>query len=85
MAGNRYIYLSGTDKVIRAKLGKVGVHCVKTQQGKCYSTSFRKLDSDLLGGGESILHSYFPRSFLVRKSEERMMFHPPDGLEARFV
>lgn len=34
LAGNRYIYLSGTDKVIRAKLGKVGVHCVKTQQGK---------------------------------------------------
>lgn len=32
LAGNRYIYLSGTDKVIRAKLGKVGVHCVKTQQ-----------------------------------------------------
>uniref|UniRef100_A0A1B6DCQ5 Profilin n=1 Tax=Clastoptera arizonana TaxID=38151 RepID=A0A1B6DCQ5_9HEMI len=32
LAGSRYIYLSGTDKVIRAKLGKVGVHCVKTQQ-----------------------------------------------------
>ncbi|KAL1457996.1 hypothetical protein WDU94_008173 [Cyamophila willieti] len=32
LAGNRYIYLSGTDKVIRAKLGKVGVHCMKTQQ-----------------------------------------------------
>lgn len=36
LAGNRYIYLSGTDKVIRAKLGKVGVHCVKTQQGSLY-------------------------------------------------
>lgn len=34
LAGSRYIYLSGTDRVIRAKLGKVGVHCVKTQQGK---------------------------------------------------
>jgi len=33
LAGNRYIYLSGTDRVIRAKLGKVGVHCMKTQQG----------------------------------------------------
>lgn len=32
LAGNRYIYLSGTDRVIRAKLGKVGVHCMKTQQ-----------------------------------------------------
>lgn len=38
LAGNRYIYLSGTDKVIRAKLGKVGVHCVKTQQGSvCFT------------------------------------------------
>jgi len=34
LAGNRYIYLSGTDRVIRAKLGKVGVHCMKTQQGR---------------------------------------------------
>uniref|UniRef100_A0A1B6GLZ1 Profilin n=1 Tax=Cuerna arida TaxID=1464854 RepID=A0A1B6GLZ1_9HEMI len=32
LAGQRYIYLSGTDRVIRAKLGKVGVHCVKTNQ-----------------------------------------------------
>lgn len=32
LGGCRFIYLSGTDKVIRAKLGKVGVHCVKTQQ-----------------------------------------------------
>lgn len=34
LAGQRYIYLSGTDRVIRAKLGKMGVHCMKTQQGK---------------------------------------------------
>lgn len=34
LAGQRYIYLSGTDRVIRAKLGKVGVHCMKTQQGE---------------------------------------------------
>lgn len=32
LAGNRYIYLSGTERVIRAKLGKVGVHCMKTAQ-----------------------------------------------------
>lgn len=32
LAGNRYIYLSGTDRVIRAKFGKVGVHCMKTTQ-----------------------------------------------------
>jgi profilin len=30
--GQRYIYLSGTDRVIRAKFGKIGVHCMKTQQ-----------------------------------------------------
>jgi Profilin. len=40
LAGNRYIYLSGTDKVIRAKLGKVGVHCMKTQQGECEAALF---------------------------------------------
>lgn len=34
LAGQRYIYLSGTDRVIRAKYGKIGVHCMKTQQGK---------------------------------------------------
>jgi len=32
LAGQRYIYLSGTDRVVRAKFGKVGVHCMKTQQ-----------------------------------------------------
>ncbi|VEN46841.1 unnamed protein product [Callosobruchus maculatus] len=37
LAGNRYIYLSGTDRVIRAKLGKVGVHCMKTTQGMLFS------------------------------------------------
>lgn len=36
LASVRYIYLSGTDKVIRAKQGKVGAHCVKTQQSKLY-------------------------------------------------
>lgn len=36
LAGNRYIYLSGTDRVVRAKLGKVGVHCMKTTQGEFY-------------------------------------------------
>jgi len=32
LAGQRYIYLSGTDRVVRAKYGKVGVHCMKTNQ-----------------------------------------------------
>nr|XP_036229889.1 profilin isoform X1 [Bactrocera oleae]XP_036229890.1 profilin isoform X1 [Bactrocera oleae]XP_036229891.1 profilin isoform X1 [Bactrocera oleae] len=33
LAGQRYIYLSGTDRVVRAKLGRSGVHCMKTTQG----------------------------------------------------
>jgi profilin len=37
LAGQRYIYLSGTDRVIRAKLGKVGIHCFKTQQAMIVS------------------------------------------------
>lgn len=45
LAGQRYIYLSGTDRVIRAKLGKVGVHCMKTQQGK---TNIRMLNDSKL-------------------------------------
>jgi len=32
LAGERYIYLSGDDKIIRAKKGKIGVHVVKTKQ-----------------------------------------------------
>lgn len=35
LAGQRYIYLSGTDRVVRAKLGRSGVHCMKTTQGEC--------------------------------------------------
>jgi len=38
LAGTRYIYLSGTEKVIRAKLGKVGIHCMKTTQAVVIST-----------------------------------------------
>lgn len=34
LAGQRYIYLSGSDRIIRAKLGRNGVHCMKTTQGK---------------------------------------------------
>lgn len=34
LAGSRYIYLSGSDRVVRAKLGRNGVHCMKTQQGE---------------------------------------------------
>jgi len=32
LAGQRYIYLSGSEHIIRAKHGKSGVHCMKTAQ-----------------------------------------------------
>lgn len=51
LVGTRYFYLSGTDRVIRAKLGKVGVHCVKTTQGN------RKRSLTATGGQKLI--SYF--------------------------
>ncbi|PNF20332.1 Profilin [Cryptotermes secundus] len=49
LAGNRYIYLSGTDRVIRAKLGKVGVHCMKTQQEAVQHDSVMKVFKRLAG------------------------------------
>ena len=35
IAGTRYMFLSNTDKVIRAKKGTSGVHTIKTTQGEC--------------------------------------------------
>lgn len=32
IAGTRYMYLSSTDRVVRAKKGTNGVHAIKTQQ-----------------------------------------------------
>ncbi|XP_064119996.1 profilin-like [Macrobrachium rosenbergii] len=32
MGGEKFFYLSGTDKVIRCKKGKSGMHCMKTLQ-----------------------------------------------------
>lgn len=32
IGGERYIYLSGDEKIIRAKKAKIGVHCMKTKQ-----------------------------------------------------
>ena len=34
IAGTRYMFLSNTDKVVRAKKGTSGVHTIKTTQGK---------------------------------------------------
>merc|ERR1712071_459597 len=33
LAGVRYIFLSGTDRVLRAKKNKSGLHCMKTEKG----------------------------------------------------
>lgn len=32
LAGTRYIFLSGTDRVLRAKKNKTGLHCMKTEK-----------------------------------------------------
>jgi len=32
IGGEKYVYLSGTDKVIRCKRGKSGIHCMRTNQ-----------------------------------------------------
>lgn len=45
LAGQRHIYLSGTDRVVRAKLGKTGVHCMKTTQGENHKRITFKLFS----------------------------------------
>lgn len=42
LAGQRYIYLSGTDRIVRAKLGRNGVHCMKTGQGKAFNLAQNK-------------------------------------------
>lgn len=42
LAGQRYIYLSGTDRIVRAKLGRNGVHCMKTGQGKAFNYAQKK-------------------------------------------
>ena len=34
VAGTRYIYLSGSDVLVRARKGTDGLHCTKTSQGR---------------------------------------------------
>ena len=34
VAGTRYMFLSADERVVRAKKGTSGVHCIKTVQGK---------------------------------------------------
>ena len=46
LAGTRYIFLSGTDRVLRAKKNKSGLHCMKTEKGESWfaCSCFRPLD-----------------------------------------
>ena len=37
IGGTKYMYLSATDRVVRAKRGTSGVHCIKTVQGESES------------------------------------------------
>ena len=38
VGGTKYMYISSTDRVVRAKKGTSGLHCIKTVQGKlCYN------------------------------------------------
>ena len=34
IGGVKYMFLSATDRVVRAKKGTSGVHCIKTVQGR---------------------------------------------------
>ena len=34
VGGTKYMYISSTDRVVRAKKGTSGVHCIKTVQGE---------------------------------------------------
>ena len=34
IGGTKYMFLSATDRVVRAKRGTSGVHCIKTVQGE---------------------------------------------------
>ena len=39
IGGVKYMFLSATDRVVRAKKGTSGVHCIKTVQGRSESDS----------------------------------------------
>lgn len=61
LAGTRYIYLSGTERVIRAKLNKVGVHCMKTGQGT-NKNAFLFFSSTIIFNNISKFGKKFPKS-----------------------
>ena len=43
VGGQRYMFLSATDRVVRAKKGTSGVHCIKTVQGMFNESFYRPL------------------------------------------
>ena len=45
VGGTKYMYISSTDRVVRAKKGTSGLHCIKTVQGKLYDETRQTGDS----------------------------------------
>ena len=45
VGGTKYMYISSTDRVVRAKKGTSGLHCIKTVQGKQYDETSQTGDS----------------------------------------
>ena len=41
VGGTKYMFLSANDRVVRARKGQSGVHCIKTVQGTSSSTSLK--------------------------------------------
>ena len=61
VAGTKYMYLSSTDKVIRAKKGTSGVHAIKTNQSKCCSWNYIRRTSTIdVTFAIGILHNSYP-------------------------
>ena len=48
VGGTKYMYISSTDRVVRAKKGTSGLHCIKTVQGKLgYNLRLRSQKSSI--------------------------------------
>ena len=43
VGGLKYMYISSTDRVVRAKKGTSGLHCIKTVQGEHCHFSLREV------------------------------------------
>jgi len=69
IGGVKYMFLSATDRVVRAKKGTSGVHCIKTVQGTIICSfpqpSFHE-QRDTHRNPRTPLPTYIPQSGLVR-------------------